>query len=67
LAAAHAEARAEQVEFLEDREPVIEITVPGESRVYQLQILIWHEIVNARFGETRVAVTFCPPSFRQCS
>jgi Protein of unknown function (DUF3179) len=52
--------RAEQVEFLEDREPVIEITVAGESRAYPLQILTWHEIVNARFGETPVAVTFCP-------
>jgi hypothetical protein len=52
--------RAEQVDFLEDREPVIEITVDGESRAYPLQILTWHEIVNARFGDTPVAVTFCP-------
>jgi hypothetical protein len=52
--------RAEQVDFLEDREPVIEITVDGESRAYPLQILTWHEIVNAGFGDTPVAVTFCP-------
>jgi hypothetical protein len=52
--------RASEVDFLEDREPVIELTVEGESRAYPLQILTWHEIVNARFGDTPVAVTFCP-------
>jgi hypothetical protein len=52
--------RAEEVDFLEDREPVILITVDGESRAYPLQILTWHEIVNARFGDVPVAVTFCP-------
>jgi hypothetical protein len=51
---------AEEVQFLEDREPVIEITVAGESRAYPLQILTWHEIVNASLGDTPVAVTFCP-------
>jgi hypothetical protein len=53
-------SRAEDVDFLEDREPVIEITVDDESRAYPLQILTWHEIVNARLGDTPVAVTFCP-------
>jgi hypothetical protein len=52
--------RARDVDFLEDREPVILLTVDGESRAYPLQILTWHEIVNARIGETPVAVTFCP-------
>jgi hypothetical protein len=52
--------RAENVDFLEDREPVILITVDGESRAYPLQILTWHEIVNTRFGNVPVAVTFCP-------
>jgi Protein of unknown function (DUF3179) len=52
--------RADDVDFLSDREPVIEITVERESRAYPLQILTWHEIVNARFGEIPVAVTFCP-------
>jgi hypothetical protein len=52
--------RAEDVDFLEDREPVILITVEAESRAYPLQILTWHEIVNTRFGEVPVAVTFCP-------
>jgi hypothetical protein len=52
--------RAKDIDFLEDREPVILLTVDGESRAYPLQILTWHEIVNTRFGETPVAVTFCP-------
>ncbi|MDQ3381358.1 MAG: DUF3179 domain-containing protein [Actinomycetota bacterium] len=52
--------RAEDVDFLEDREPVIELTVDGDSRAYPLQILTWHEIVNDRLGDTPVAVTFCP-------
>jgi hypothetical protein len=52
--------RAENVDFLEDREPVIELSVGGESRAYPLQILTWHEIVNASLGDIPVAVTFCP-------
>ncbi len=51
---------AEDVDFLEDREPVILVTVGGESRAYPIQILMWHEIVNAHFGDVPVAVTFCP-------
>jgi len=46
--------------FLESREPVIELTVDGETRAYPLQILIWHEIVNDELGGIPVAVTFCP-------
>jgi hypothetical protein len=52
--------RASEVDFLEDREPVIELTVEGESRAYPLQILTWHEIVNTQLGDVPVAVTFCP-------
>jgi hypothetical protein len=51
---------ASKVDFLDDREPVIILTVDGESRAYPLQILMWHEIVNTRIGDTPVAVTFCP-------
>jgi hypothetical protein len=51
---------ASKVDFLDDREPVILLTVDGESRAYPLQILTWHEIVNTRIGDTPVAVTFCP-------
>jgi hypothetical protein len=52
--------RADEIDFLEGREPVIQITIDGESRAYPLRILTWHEIVNTRIGETPLAVTFCP-------
>ncbi len=41
-------------------EPVVGLTVNGESRAYPLSILIWHEIVNDEVGGVPVAVTFCP-------
>lgn len=51
---------ASEVDFLDDREPVIALTAGGETRAYPLQILTWHEIVNANLGDVPVAVTFCP-------
>jgi hypothetical protein len=50
----------EAAEWLEDREPVIELEVEGEARAYPIQILIWHEIVNDTVAGRPVAVTFCP-------
>jgi hypothetical protein len=47
-------------EWLESREPVIELVLNGEARAYPLQILIWHEIVNDEVAGRPVAVTFCP-------
>ena len=47
-------------DWLEPREPVIELELGGEARAYPLQILIWHEIVNDEVAGTPVAVTFCP-------
>jgi hypothetical protein len=46
--------------FLEDREPVVLLTIAGAVRAYPLQILIWHEIVNDTVNGTPVAVTYCP-------
>ncbi len=51
---------AEKVEFLKDREPVIELVIDGDARAYPIQILVWHEIVNDVAGGVPVAVTFCP-------
>jgi hypothetical protein len=36
------------------------MTLAGESRIYPLQILTWHEIVNDTLGGVPIAVTFCP-------
>ncbi len=46
--------------WLGAEEPVIAVTLGGESRAYPLQILTWHEIVNDTLGGVPVAVTFCP-------
>ena len=47
-------------DWLEPQEPVIALTLNGESKAYPLQILTWHEIVNDTLGGVPVAVTFCP-------
>ncbi|NQV61604.1 MAG: DUF3179 domain-containing protein [Alphaproteobacteria bacterium] len=41
-------------------EPVVGLTVNGQSRAYPLSVLIWHEIVNDVIAGVPVAVTFCP-------
>ncbi len=46
--------------WLKPVEPVISLSLNGRAKAYPLQILIWHEIVNDRIGETPVTVTFCP-------
>ncbi len=51
---------AEANGWLKPVEPVIALTVGGQSRAYPLQILVWHEIVNDSVGGVPVTVTFCP-------
>lgn len=51
---------SEASEFLEAREPVIEVAIDGQARAYPLQILIWHEIANDTLAGTPISVTFCP-------
>ncbi len=46
--------------MLPEREPVITVERHGRARAYPLRILIWHEIVNDRFDDLPIAVTFCP-------
>ncbi len=52
--------RADTVDWLGDREPVLSLTVGGETRGYPIQVMTWHEIVNDTVGGTPVAVTYCP-------
>jgi hypothetical protein len=51
---------AEADEYLGDLEPVIFFQIGDDVRVYPLQILTWHEIVNDVVGGKPVTVTFCP-------
>jgi len=46
--------------WLDPREPVIVVTLDGETKAYPLQIMTWHEIVNDEVGAVPVSVTFCP-------
>ncbi len=51
--------------WLLDREPVAVVTVDGTARLYPLQVMVWHEIVNDTIDDSAgnpvpVAVTYCP-------
>jgi len=46
--------------WLDDAEPVVVLQVGEAVRVYPLQVLIWHEIVNDEVAGVPVSVTFCP-------
>lgn len=43
-----------------DREPVVSVEIGGDARAYPVRYLMWHEIVNDRFGNRPVSVTYCP-------
>ncbi|WP_460704499.1 DUF3179 domain-containing protein [Myceligenerans halotolerans] len=51
---------AGEVDWLDDDEPVLSLTVADETRAYPLQVMTWHEIVNDEVGGVPVAVTYCP-------
>jgi len=50
----------EEARFLRPGDEVISVTVGETTRAYPLRILIWHEIVNDRIGDTHFMVTYCP-------
>lgn len=52
--------KARDVNYLDDDDIVIALTVDGMTRAYPTRILDRHEIVNDRFGDMPVAVTYCP-------
>jgi len=49
--------------FLSDSDLVLGLSINGDARAYPHKILNFHEIVNDRFGDRSVAVTFCPLCF----
>ena len=51
---------AKDADFLERTDRVLGIALNGISRAYPIRILNYHEIVNDRFGDESVVVTFCP-------
>ncbi len=47
-------------EWIADNELVLAIEYEGEKRVYPLQILVWHEIVNDEIAGDPILITYCP-------
>lgn len=54
------ESVAEADAWLDDRSPLIALTVGDEAKAYPLGILTRHEIANDEIAGLPVAVTFCP-------
>ena len=46
--------------FLHDDDTVLGMVRNGVARAYPVRILNWHEVVNDRFDNDSVVVTFCP-------
>jgi len=51
---------AGQADFLEPDDRVLGIARGGNHKAYPVRILNYHEIVNDRFGEESVVVSYCP-------
>jgi hypothetical protein len=51
---------AAEARFLKPDDRVVGVVRGGVARAYPIAILNWHEVVNDRFGDEAVAVTFCP-------
>ena len=51
---------AKDAEFLVDDARVLGVERNGVAKAYPVAILNWHEIVNDRFGEEAIVVSFCP-------
>lgn len=49
-----------RADFVAPDEPVLAIEYNGVAKAYPVRILNWHEIVNDRFGDEPVTVTWCP-------
>ncbi len=47
-------------EWIADNELVLAIDYNGVKRVYPLQILVWHEIVNDTIAGDPLLITYCP-------
>jgi hypothetical protein len=46
--------------FLNDDDVVFGIMRDGQARAYPQLVLVWHEIVNDRFSDGPLSVTYCP-------
>ena len=53
-------AEIQDSSFMSDTDTVIGLEINGEAKAYPIFILVWHEIVNDKVGDTPVSVTYCP-------
>jgi hypothetical protein len=53
-------AGPDDVDFLEDGDPVFGVVKNGAVKAYPQKILVQHEIVNDTLGDLPVAVSYCP-------
>lgn len=51
---------AAEARELKPGDRVLGLDLDGVAKAYPIAIMNWHEIVNDRFGDTPVAVTYCP-------
>ncbi len=47
-------------DFLAEDDRVLGVARNGVKKAYPIAIMNWHEIVNDRFGDESVAITYCP-------
>ncbi|MGH9138115.1 MAG: DUF3179 domain-containing protein [Acidimicrobiales bacterium] len=46
--------------FVSDDDVVFGLVLAGEAHAYPQLVLVWHEIVNDRFPDGPISVTYCP-------
>ncbi len=51
---------ASEAQFLFEDDVVFGLVHAGEARAYPQLVLVWHEIVNDRFPDGPMTVTYCP-------
>ncbi|MFN7992000.1 MAG: DUF3179 domain-containing protein [Bryobacteraceae bacterium] len=54
------EAVAKAGKWIDAKEPVIVVAAGEEVRIYPVQILIWHELVNDEIAGVPILVSYCP-------
>lgn len=54
---------ANDEDFVRDRDRVLGVVHNGIAKAYPIRILDRHEVVNDRFGDEAVVVTYCPLCF----
>lgn len=50
----------DDADFLRDKDRVLGVSRNGIAKAYPIRILDYHEIVNDRFGEEAIVVSYCP-------